>query len=325
MQDDEQLWADALAERVLNGSLKPGALPRGLSTQLGWTASKTHDVSERARLKMVAFVQERASGRVCADRQALLQRFIATDTSRDDGQRPALDLKRYMAVLLHVGGCHECSLAWRERHRKFLGPVPGVLALPFGAVAWAKRVLHELASSVDIATLSVRQRLGLGGGASVVTGGGAATLATKTATVCAAAACAVGAGSEVVILAPIAPNPVHQTARKHPARHHASREHARPVVTPTRSRVTTPAPAPPTRPAAQATSVADTPVAPEQDFTPGDLPPASSTSAGSSSKHSLGEGSSAPGDLPSASATPPAPPPPAGADGAHCVLGDLEC
>ncbi|HEX8156356.1 MAG TPA: hypothetical protein VF526_03120, partial [Solirubrobacteraceae bacterium] len=191
VQDDEQLWADALAERVLDGSLDPGALPRGLPKKLGWTASKTNDVSERARLKMTAFVQDRASGRVCADRQALLERFVATDTGGGaDGHGPVLDVKRYLTMLLHVGGCHECSLVWRERRRKILGVLPGVLTLPFGAVAWAKRVLYDLASSVDVATLSVRQRLGLGGGASVVTGGGAATLAAKTATVCAAAACA---------------------------------------------------------------------------------------------------------------------------------------
>jgi hypothetical protein len=49
-------------------------------------------------------------------------------------------------------------------------------------------VVHELAGSVDIAMLSVRQRLGLGGGAgAAAAGGGAATVGSKAAAVCAVA------------------------------------------------------------------------------------------------------------------------------------------
>ena len=351
---DLRRWAEAYLHRVIAGSLDVGAQPRGLPKELGWTASKTKDVSERARLKMVAFVEERASGDVCADRQALLDSFIAT--SRRDGEAAALDEQRFVAVLAHVGGCEECWLAWRARRRTLLGRVPPVLTLPFGAVAWGARALQaklsDAATSLELATLSVRQRLGLGGGAgAAAAGGGAATVGTKAAAVCATAVCAAGAGGELAgVLPPIVPQRAQHEPRKHTPGHHG--RPARQAVTAGSHRVLTPAPAPATPARAPVSSVADTPVAPEEHFTlgdlppasstsrarsshdsprgsssaPGDLPSASSTSAGGSSNHSLGEGSSAPADLPSASATPPPPPPPAAdAGGAHCVLGDLEC
>jgi hypothetical protein len=333
-------WADAYLRRVVAGSLKVGAQPRGLSKELGWTASKTKDVSERARVKMAAFIGERASGSVCADRQALLDSFIAT--SRGHGQDAALDEERFVAVVAHVGGCEECWLAWRDRRRTLLGRVAGVLALPVDVVGWAARKVHELAGGVDVATLSVRQRLGLGGGASAAAaGGGAATVGTKAAAVCAAAVCAAGAGGELVgVVVPI----VSKSAQHEPRKHHA-RQHARParqVVRP--ANVVAPTPVSPARPPAQAPSVAETAAAPEERFTPGDLPPASSTSPTGSSADSTG--SSAPGDLPSVSSTssggssagspsgglgtpapPPAPPPAsaAGGGGGHCVLGELGC
>jgi hypothetical protein len=320
VQGEQQRWVEAYAERVLDGSLDLGAQPRGLPEQLGWSTWKTKRTARQARATMAAFIRERASGRVCADRQALLDSFIATDTNaRDDGL--VLDDERYLAVLLHVGGCHECSLAWRERRQRVTRCVPGVLALPLDVVSWAAGMVHDLASSVDVATLSVRQRLGLGGGAgAAAAGGGAATIGAKAAAVCAAAVCAAGAGGELAgVLPPIVPQPTHQMARRHSVRHHA--RPARQVLRAASSRVVTPVtPAPPTRQPAQATSVAETPAAPEERFTPGDLPPASST-AGGSSAGSPGLGSSAPTTPP-----PPAPPPPArAAGGAHCVLGDLGC
>ncbi|MCA1701629.1 MAG: hypothetical protein LC790_23150, partial [Actinobacteria bacterium] len=202
---DLRRWAEAYLHRVIAGSLDVGAQPRGLPKELGWTASKTNDVSEGARLKMVAFVKERASGDVCSDRQALLDSFIAT--SRRDGEAAALDEQRFVAVLAHIGGCEECWLAWRARRRTLLGRVPPILALPFGAVAWGARALQaklsEAATSVELATLSVRQRLGLGGGAgAAAAGGGAATVGTKAAAVCATAVCAAGAGGELAGILP---------------------------------------------------------------------------------------------------------------------------
>lgn len=351
VQDEDQAWGHAFAERVLDGSLEPGAQPRGLPQQLGWTTEQTKLASRRARRAMAAFIQQRASGEVCRKRQALLDSFIATDTAAGEGRRPVLDQERYLAMIFHLGACQECSLAWRARRATLAHRVAPLLALPLDAVSWVARVARDLASSVDIATLSVRQRLG----ASAATiGGGAATVGTKTTAVCAAAVCAAGAGAggELAgVLPPIVPQRAQHEPRKHTPRHdpRPARQTVRPAsaVTPAPA---SPAPAPAPAPA-QASSVPDRPVAPEEHFTlgdlppasstsrgrsshdsprgrssaPGDLPPASSTSSGGSSKDSSGGGLSAPGDLPSASATPPPPPPPAGADGAHCVLGDLEC
>jgi hypothetical protein len=338
VHDADQAWGQAYAERVLDASVDPGAQPRGLGQQLGWTPEQTRNASRRARATMAAFVQERASGEVCRDRQALLDSFIATNDRRGRAHSQVLDQERFLAMVFHIGGCHDCALAWRARRTALASRVSGVLALPLGAVSWAARVVQDLASSVDVATLSLRQRLGLGGG----TGIAATTISAKTAAVCATAVCTVGAGGAELagVLPPIVPATTHHLARKHAARHHA--RPAREVVTP--AIAVTPAPAGPTRPPAQATSVADTPASPEERFTPGDLPPASSTSPDGASAGSVGVRSSAPSDLPSASSTsaggsstsspdlgsvtpapPPAPPPPTAGDGAHCVLGDLGC
>ena len=343
VHEEDQPWSQAYAERVLDRSLDPGAQPRGLPQALGWTTQETKNASRRARRAMVAFIKERASGEVCRDRQALLDSFIATDSARGDDQHTVLDQKRFLEMIFHLGGCHDCALAWRARRATLAGRVAPLLALPLDAVSWAARVARDLAGSLELATLSVRQRLGLGGTSVVVT-----TISGKTAAVCATAVCAVGAGSAELagVLPPIAPDRVNHVARKHAADQHAWRTHARPVVTPATYSAVTPAPAPPTRP--PATSAADAPAVPEDDFTPGDLPEASSTSPGGSSAGSAGGGSSSPGDLPSASSTstggsstgspdlgssapvtPPPPPPPtpaaASGDGVHCVLGELGC
>jgi DNA-directed RNA polymerase specialized sigma24 family protein len=320
LSGNQRIWAEALYDEVL-ARRKTGVQPRGLPDVLGWNEEKTRKTAWRARQNIAKFMAERASGVICAEQRALLGAFIAA-TNRPYGEQlpTELDQQRYEQLIFHLAGCENCWAAWivrRATPRQHLG---AIVVWPWGAAHALGAKLMGVGIGAHAAALSAKQRV-VGGGA--IAGGGAATLGSKTAAVCVAGACAVGAGAgaggEIAgALSPIVGlQRAQHTVRKHPA-HRRAMPRARPVN----------AAAAPSSPTVQRTTVVRTapapavPVAPEERFTPGDLPPASSTSA---------ESSSAPGADWSSSAhvAPPPPPPPTAAassgGGARCIPGDLAC
>lgn len=325
-------WADAWLPQVLSSSLGQGAQPRGLHDALGWTPAKTKKTAQRARRKMAAFIEDRSSGSVCTNRQALLDAFILA-TSADHQHRAGtkLDERRYEAVLLHVAGCEDCFAAWRSRRHALLARCGAVVMLPLDSVAAAAHAvtgkLAGLLSGAQNAAQSLLGRVGLGGGATAAAGGGAAAISSKTAAVCVGVVCAAGAGvGEITgVLPPIVPKDP-----PNPQRQEAVRKAAPAPVRPTVARPTVRSPAPPppasTRPktSSKATSTTSsstkrtttaartTPRLPTRRSTPGDLPPASTSSTNSSSSSTSASTSSAP--APSAPTVTPT-----------CTPGDLGC
>ena len=287
-------WAQAWLQQV-SGSLAVGGHPRGLHDQLGWTAAKTKKTGQRARRKMVAFIQERESGSICSDRQALLDDFISTTTHGVPAHRQAgeLDKQRYEAVLLHICGCEDCFGAWRNRRRALLARCIAIIMLPLDSAMAAAHActgkLARLLAGAQELLLSVLGRVGIGGGATAAAGGSAAAISTKTAAVCVGVVCAAGAGvGEITgVLPPV--------VRKDPPQ---QRQEAVRKATPAPERQTVRTPAAPvpasTRPATQPTAAATTSLpakravtalrttpAPGPRSTPGDLPPASPSTSSS--------------------------------------------
>jgi DNA-directed RNA polymerase specialized sigma24 family protein len=222
---DQRRWAEAWYDHVLSASRAQAGQPRGLPEALGWSPSKTKSVSRRARMKMAAFIDQRASGAVCDEQRALLDGFIIAGRQ---GRGHELDDERYQAVLFHVAGCEDCWVVWHTRRRALLRRGGAVLALPFDAVALAAHgvgaKLVGLAHGVHAQTASLLARVGIGGAAAA--GGGAATIGGKATAVCVGVVCAATAGGEIAgVLRPIAPAPLHRagTAAK-PA---AMAKHAR--------------------------------------------------------------------------------------------------
>jgi DNA-directed RNA polymerase specialized sigma24 family protein len=209
LRGDQRLWAEAWYDQVLSASRPRGGQPRGLPEALGWTPSKTKSVSRRARLKMAAFIDDRASGAVCRERRALLDEFILA------GRRPptqALDEERYAAVLFHVAGCPDCWAAWHARRRSLLGRCSAIALLPVDAATSVGHAISAKVAGLAVGAYgqasSLLARLGVGGAAA---GGGAATLGGKATAVCVGVVCAATAGGELAgVLKPIAPDPVHQ-------------------------------------------------------------------------------------------------------------------
>lgn len=320
-------WAQAWLAQV-SGSLAPGAQPRGLHEELGWPVAKTKKTAQRARRRMAAFIEQRSSGEVCNDRQALMDAFISATTAA--GQRrhagAELDEQRYEAVLLHIAGCEDCFGAWRARRRAVPSRCGAIFMFPLDSLAAAAQAiagkLAGLLSGVQQTTVSLLGRVGLGGGATAAAGGSAAAISTKTAAVCVGVVCAAGAGvGEITgVLPPIArkdPPPQRQEAiRKAPPA---------PVVQPTVSAPSLPVSASPrsSSSTSQTTSTSSitrstpssTPVVtrttllPSRRITPGDLPPASAI------------GPSSPTSTPASGAAKPR----AAADTPLCIPGDLGC
>jgi hypothetical protein len=345
-QDDRDWWRAIEILSVLPGDLgvwgkawfceiAAGRSGRGVADLLGWLPAKTEKVSQRARAQMIKFLQRRASGGVCNARQALLDGFNATRANRREGRDwsdgDGLDQRRFELVLAHLMSCDDCSTAWETgRRRAPLARYPAILAFPFGQAAAAAATLRTklaaLIAGAHGAAFSARQRLGVGGGA-VVTGGGAATLGGKTAAICGAMLCTAGAAGGALVEA--VPSILPTTARH---AHHATRVATR---HPARAKAATYVPPPATTTTAAATTVtaatstSTPPIAQKQrarspgaSFTPGDLPPASSTASGGTPT----AGGSSPGGLPRSSATTRSGSASAPAGGrASCTPGDLGC
>jgi DNA-directed RNA polymerase specialized sigma24 family protein len=326
LRGEQRKWAEAWYREVLSGRLAPGAQPRGLAETLGWTAAKTEKTAQRARRKMGAFVEQRQRGEVCLEHRSLLDSFIITANREGLASSEDLSEQCYEAVLLHIAGCEECFAAWRSRRRTLLTRLGAVIMMPLDSMAAAAQALADrlagLASGAHSATLSLLQRVGLGGAAAA--GGGAAAMASKTAAVCVGLVCAAGAGvgEFTGVLPPIASKaPDH--IRKHAARKSPP---ARPVAAVVRdAALPVPPPPPKAQPAtgpttsmssSTSTRMSPAPTTASSRPTPGDLPvPTSSTrtprSTPSSQTSSVASGAGA-----SAPTT-------SGAE--YCVPGSLGC
>ncbi|MDX6682807.1 MAG: hypothetical protein QOG94_2846 [Solirubrobacteraceae bacterium] len=311
LHGDQRRWAEAWYDHVLAASRARGAQPRGLPEALGWSASKTKSVSRRARMKMAAFIGERANGAVCAEQRALLDEFI---TAGRHDRSHALEEERYQRVLFHVAGCEDCWAVWHARRRMLLRRSAAALALPFDTIAIAIAAqglgtkLAGLAHDVHAQSSTLLARVGIGGAAAA--GGGAATIGGKAAAVCVGVVCAATAGGEIAgVLRPIAPAPVHSAGTPKPASHAGGRSAAQ-----VRRRAPTlssrlPAPSP------QQRITAAVRAAPRQAFVARSPGVASSSSTDASSATFQAQ---------------PAPPPPpvsaaAQAGQPRCVFGSPEC
>jgi hypothetical protein len=211
---DQRRWAEAWYDHVLSASRESGAQPRGLPDVLGWSPSKTKSVSRRARMKMAAFIDDRARGAVCDEKRALLDAFVMAGRPGSGGE---LDDERYEAVMFHVAGCENCWAEWHCRRRALLGRCGAIIAVPFDAVASGAQALEAklagLAHGVHGVAHSMMTRLGIGGAAAA--GGGAATLGGKATAVCVGVVCAATAGGELAgVLPPIAPQPIREAPAK---------------------------------------------------------------------------------------------------------------
>ena len=95
-----------------------GAQPRGLQAALGWSPSKTKSVSQRARRKMAAFLEDRASGVICAERRALIDAFIVTSIPQWRGtRRVAWTTSSTQRCSFTSPGCEDCWATWHARRR----------------------------------------------------------------------------------------------------------------------------------------------------------------------------------------------------------------
>jgi DNA-directed RNA polymerase specialized sigma24 family protein len=247
LRGDQRRWAEAWYDEILAGSLPPGGQPRGLAETLGWEERKTKSVAYRARKRMVAFANERASGAICEDRRASLDDFIrATANLADDGIRGALDQARYEQILFHIAGCEDCWVAWHVRRRSLGGRFSAILILP---LSWSGNVARLLRAK--LATLVGGTHAGAGAAGAAVAGGGAASLSANTGGICVGVVCAAGAGAGALAVVPsiLGPAPRH-------ASHH-SIETALPTRTTPARRVPPPAvhAAPVARPQPSATYV----------------------------------------------------------------------
>ena len=332
---DERRWMEAWFDKVLAGETQP----RGLDQALGWHQRRTESVSRRARRRMATFVDHRHSGGVCREQRDLLESYRTAAVSHAPGDVAAqLGEERYQALIFHLAGCEDCWTAWHlQRRTTVLRRVAAAITLPFGQLAGLAHAfrgkLDTLAAALHSTTFSLRQRLGLGGGAgAAVTGGGVATISGKAAAICGAVVCAAGAaGGAVVEAVPaLLPATVHHAA--HHAPRHAKQTAARsPQPAATVASYTAPVTAPTTQTAAAA-PVKKPATTTQPSYTPGDLPPASSQQTASTSstpQASAASTASQPGQLPSSttsSSTPTRPvtaPRPEQHASPSCIPGNL--
>lgn len=325
LRGDQRVWAEAWYDEVLSGSRPSGAQPRGLGEALGWSPSKTKSVSRRARTRMATFIDDRANGVICDERQALLDAVIMSGARR---RGRALDEQRYGAALLHLAGCENCYAAYHTRQRSLLARCGAVLALPIDGLAGAAHALSAKLTCLGMNAYgyagSILGRLGIGGAAAA--GGSAATIGAKATAVCLGVVCAATAGGELVGVIPPIPFEPPQDTREETARPGTvptttapslATVAAAPSTAVTATTPTEPPAAPPTAPPGSSTTPAaasEAPPAPasqpsEPLETPGDLPPAappepsrartgsSSTSHTSSSSSAGGRSNCVPGSL----------------------------
>ncbi|HEV7806499.1 MAG TPA: hypothetical protein VGO80_11810 [Solirubrobacteraceae bacterium] len=335
LKGPQQEWAQALFAQLMCERDDDRPLP-DLDEVLGWSAAKTKKTAQRACTTMTEFIKDRATGKVCSRRQAVLDAYI-TATEGHAGAPPAEAAGReFAAVALHLTGCPECQVAWHRRRTSLLARCGALIMVPLDSVAAAAQALAGklagLFSGAQNATLSLLQRLGLGGGAAAA-GGSAAALGTKTAAVCVGLVCAAGAGvAEITgVLPPIAPSKSENVQLK-------ATQAARPKPTPAVSGAvarrsvgrTSPPPPPPAavrrsaaerRAGSSSTRTASSTSARRPAVTPPPPPPPPPPAAATSSSQDY-----TPGDLPAAPlAPPPPPPPPPPAATPGCVPGDLSC
>jgi hypothetical protein len=341
LHGDQRAWAEAWYDEVLSDTLPAGAQPRGLPAALGWSPSKTKSVSQRARRKMAAFLKDRASGAICADRRALLDSFIdgsLAAEAHDPSSPHAPD--RHQAVLLHIAGCEDCWAVWRARRRTLLGRCHSILLVPVDALSAAGHALADrlgaAAAGAHSATQALLARLGLGGAGAAALGGGAATISGKTAAVCAALVCAATAGGEIAGVLPV----LHERSPKTRDTSAAKPEKTTPPAPTQTSALRTTAPSTPS-PVRSAATLAATSrsgatartATIQSPATPGDLPIARATRSPSTSTSTRGSAGSPTTSLstlstPTASSTSPtrrraATTAPRGEP--DCVPGDLGC
>ena len=330
LKGPQQEWAHALFAQLRCERDDGDPLP-DLAEVLGWSAAKTKKTAERACATMTVFLHDRATGKVCSRRQAVLDAYISA--TEDHAGAPPAEAARgqFAAVALHLTGCPECHLAWHRRRSTLRGRCGALIMVPLDSLAAAAQALAGklagLFSGAQNATLSLLQRLGLGGGAAAA-GGSAVALGTKTTVVCVGLVCVAGAGlGEVTgVLPPIPPlksENVHLKAAQTP----------RPKPTPPVSgavarRTPPPPPAAVRRTAAKrragssSTRRASSTSAPRPTVTPPPPPPPPPPPAVATSSAQA----YTPGDLPDAPlAPPPPPPPPPAAATPACVPGDLVC
>ena len=330
LRGPQREWAQALFAQLLregDGDGEGEPLP-GLGDVLGWSAEKTKKTGQRACATMTAFINDRATGKVCSRRQAVLSTYITATEGHAGAQPGDADRRKFEAVASHLAGCPECYVAWRRRRSTLLERCGALIMVPLDSLAAAGQALAGLFSGAQNATLSLLARLGLGSGAAAA-GGSAAAISTKTAAVCVGLVCAAGAGvGEITgVLPPIsAPKTKTVPVKTHQATARQTQTPA-PVATPAVARRSVrpmpppppPAPPPPRRAAktssASATASSSTP---------------SSTRATSPTRSTSPRFT--PGDLPLSPSPPPPPlPPPAASSGSgtpsspRCVPGSLGC
>ena len=334
LRGPQREWAQALFAQLLRegeGDGEGEPLP-GLGDVLGWSAEKTKKTGQRACATMTVFINDRATGKVCSRRQAVLSTYITATEGHAGAQPGDADRRKFEAVASHLAGCPECYVAWRRRRSTLLERCGALIMVPLDSLAAAGQALAGklagLFSGAQNATLSLLARLGLGSGAAAA-GGSAAAISTKTAAVCVGLVCAAGAGvGEITgVLPPISapktktvPVKTHQaTAPQTPA----------PVATPAVARrsvrPTPPPPPPPTPPAARRAAKTSSASATASSSTPSST---RATSPTSSTRPRF-----TPGDLPLPTSPPPPPlPPPAASSGSgtpasptRCVPGSLGC
>jgi hypothetical protein len=313
LKGPQQEWAQALFAQLMCERDDDRPLP-GLDEVLGWSAAKTKKTAQRACTTMTEFIKDRATGKVCSRRQAVLDAYI-TATEGHSGAPPAEAAGReFAAVALHLAGCPECQVAWHRRRTSLLARCGALIMVPLDSLAAAAQPfagkLAGVFSGAHNATLSLLQRLGLGGGAAAA-GGGAAALGAKTTAVCVGLACAAGAGvAEITgVLPPRTPSKSENADLK-------AAQTPRPKPTPAVRSVGRTPPPPPAAVRRASSSSTRTRTAPRPTVTP-PPPPAVATS---------GSQAYTPGDLPTAPlAPPPPPPPPPPAATTRCMPGDLGC
>lgn len=319
LRGDQRRWAEAWYDEVLSGSRPSGAQPRGLGDALGWSPSKTKSVSQRARKRMAAFIDDRARGVVCEEQRVLLDAYVTTGRRRRGHD---LGDERYKAALVHVAGCEDCFAAWHTRRRSLPVRCGAILTLPLDGLSDALQGLSAkvtcLAMGAYGQAASLLGRLGIGGAAA---GGGIATIGGKTTAVCVGVVCAATAGGEIAGVLPPIPIEPAQHKSEEPARPKPSElptdssasvvaQPVAPVAPPAEPAATTTTPPPP----ATSEPIVNKPEPPAAE-TPGDLPSAASPPAAPVTPQATGSRASRTGMSK-----------PAGeAKGPICVPGDLGC
>jgi hypothetical protein len=174
LHGDQRRWAEAWLDK----RLQTGKQPRGLDQALGWSASKTKSVSDRARRKMKAYIRAYANGAVCVEQRALMDTLIDATSKKLPAELEAVP--QLEAVLIHVAGCDECRAVWHSR-RRAVRERTALTWLPFGPFVDAWDGLHARASGVlhaaHNAAFWIAQRVGISSGesagAAAVSGGAA--------------------------------------------------------------------------------------------------------------------------------------------------------